>query len=213
MSKTSKQKIDLSTPLTFRDAMGFPLQNADSRREVLIGALWLLVPVVGWILNMGHRISMVHKMQNGESAWRSWNNYPTLFRHGVITFLGMVEYHAPAVIVDFIAWHYEIWWLHFLAAFLWIIATVAVPGYMSHYCFKFDASEVFNPLKALRRVFEGGRNYWKAWAIALTCLAISFTGLILLGVGFLITSVWFWQVAGFSFATVFTQKFNLKETR
>lgn len=62
----------------------------------------------------------------------------------------------------------------------------------------------------MRRVFQGGRSYWHAWMIALLALACSFVGLIGFGVGFLITSVWFWQVAGFSFATVFTKTFNLK---
>jgi hypothetical protein len=33
--------------------------------------------------------------------------------------------------------------------------------------------------------------------------------LLAFGVGFFVTSVWFWQVAGFSFATVFSQRFAL----
>jgi hypothetical protein len=37
----------------------------------------------------------------------------------------------------------------------------------------------------------------------------SFVGLLAFGVGFFVTSVWFWQVAGFSFATVFSQRFAL----
>lgn len=40
-------------------------------------------------------------------------------------------------------------------------------------------------------------------------LGLSFLGLLALGVGFLVTSVWFWQVAGFSFARVFSQKHGL----
>jgi hypothetical protein len=51
--------------------------------------------------------------------------------------------------------------------------------------------------------------YWRAWAIALSALVISFAGLFGLGLGFLLTSVWFWQVAGFSFASVFTRRFEL----
>jgi hypothetical protein len=31
------------------------------------------------------------------------------------------------------------------------------------------------------------------------------------GVGFLVTSVWFWQVAGFAFATVFSDTFKLRK--
>lgn len=185
------------------------MQNADARREVVIGALWLLVPVVGWILNMGHRIMMVHRMQHGERAWPSWTNYGQLLRHGLVTFLGMVEYHAPAVIVDAIAWRFGVGWLHAVAAILWVLATVAVPGFMSHYCRDFDASEVWNPRKALRRVFEGGTAYWKAWALVCGYLALSFVGLLGGGVAFLFTSVWFWQSAGYSFATVFTRKFEL----
>ena len=80
---------------------------------------------------------------------------------------------------------------------------------LAKYGLQFDTSEVFNPLKALRRVAQGGRGYWHAWLIALAALGVSFLGLLGFGVGFLVTSVWFWQVAGFSFATVFSQRFDL----
>ena len=88
-------------------------------------------------------------------------------------------------------------------------ATLAIPGFMSHYCRRFDPAELYNPLRALRRCFEGGASYWRAWGIALAALVLSFAGLLGLGIGFLVTSVWFWQVAGFSFASVFTRRFSL----
>ncbi len=203
------KKIDLTTPLSLRAAFLFPLQSTLARREVLHGGLLLLIPIVGWILNMGHRIAMTHRMQHGQSAWPAWTNYPALFKHGLITFLGMVEYHAPAVICEILARqnHSTAW--HVAAAVLWLLATIAVPGFMSHYCYTLDPREVFDPLRALRRVLQGGRSYWHAWSIAFAALLMSFTGLLAFGVGFLITSVWFWQVAGFSFATVFTQQFRL----
>jgi hypothetical protein len=179
---------------------------------VLLGALVLCIPVLGWLLNMGHRIAMVHRMQHGESAWPAWRNPRALLFHGIITFLGMAEYHAPAVLCAFLGWRTGHLSLYVVAAVLWMVATAAVPGYMSHYCFAFDPREVFNPLRAMRRVFEGGRSYWHAWAIVLASLACSFLGLLGLGVGFLITSVWFWQTAAFCFATVFSQKFNLRAT-
>ena len=68
---------------------------------------------------------------------------------------------------------------------------------------------MFDPARALRRVRQGGRAYWHAWGITLAALAVSFVGLLGLGLGFLVTSVWFWQVAGYSFATVFSQRFDL----
>ena len=208
---SSNHSVNLQTPLSFATAFRFPLQTSQSRKEVIIGGLLLLLPIIGWILNMGHRIMMVHQMQHGKSAWPAWKDYPVLFRHGLITFLGMVEYHLPAVVVEYFAWRNELLILHIIAGILWVVATVAVPGYMSHYCQNFDPQEIFNPFRALRRVFEGGHLYWKAWAIALTALVLSFTGLIAFGIGFLFTSVWFWQVAGYSFATVFTGKFGLRK--
>ena len=207
----AQQEIDLSAPLRLSTAFRFPLQSRIARIEVAIGALWLLVPIVGWILNMGHRIAMTHRMQHGESARPSWRDYPALMRHGTITFLGMVEYHLPAIICELVAWHSDSGWLHAIAVLLWIVATISVPGYMSHYCFTLDPREVFDPFRAMRRVVEGGQAYWRAWAIALAALLCSFLGFVVFGVGFLFTSVWFWQVAGFSFATVFYDAFHLRK--
>ena len=175
-----------------------------------MGGLLLLVPVVGWILNMGHRIEMTHRMQHGQPAWPAWTNYRQLWKDGCLTLLGMIEYHAPAVVVGFIGWYFHLTPLYPLAAALWIAATLAVPGYMSHYCYARDPQEIFNPLRAMRRVWQAGPGYWHAWAIALSALALSFVGLLGLGIGFLWTSVWFWQVAGFSFATQFTRVFDLR---
>jgi hypothetical protein len=204
------QPIDTRTPLSLITSFAFPLQNAAARREVLIGALWLLIPVVGWLFNMGHRIRMVHRMQQGLPAWPAWNNYPQLLRDGSLTFLGMVMYHTPAMLLAAVAWWLDLRLLYAVAAGLWLLATVAVPVYMSHYCRELDPAEIFDPARAMRRVFQGGAAYWHAWLIALAALGLSFSGLVAFGVGFLITSVWFWQVAGFSFATVFSQKFELQ---
>ncbi len=170
---------------------------------------------------MGHRIMMTHRMQQGLSAWPAWPGWRTredreawraLLRHGLLAFLGMVEYHAPATVCAALARVLNLPWLNVPAAALWIAATIAVPGYMSHYCRELDPREIFDPVRAMRRVAQGGAAYWHAWGIALTALALSFTGLLALGVGFLVASVWFWQVAGFAFATVFTRRFSLQST-
>ncbi|NKB88498.1 MAG: hypothetical protein GKS06_09780 [Acidobacteria bacterium] len=208
--ENADQEIDLTTALSLRASFSFPLQSKLARREIVIGGLWLLVPGIGWLLNMGHRIVMVHNMQHGRSAWPAWSNYPALLRHGAITFLGMLEYHAPAIVCGVGAWLTGNGWLWVAAVVLWIPATIAVPGFMSHYCLHLDAREIFDPLRAMSRVFEGGAAYWRAWTIVLLALALSFVGLLALGVGFLFTSVWFWQAAGFSFATVFSEKFGLR---
>ena len=205
----TERPIDLGTPLRLRSAFAFPLQTREGRTELFIGAALLLLPVVGWLLNMGHRVQMVHNMQTGGPPWPAWRQYRRLLKYGTVTFLGMVQYLAPAILLGALAWKSGSTVLGIVAVWLCALAVVAVPGFMSHYCLRFDAKEVFNPIKAFRRVAQGGRGYWHAWLIALPALGVSFLGLLAFGVGFLVTSVWFWQVAGFSFATVFSQRFDL----
>jgi hypothetical protein len=209
---TPSRPIDLSTPLSFRTSFGFPLQSALARREVLIGALLLVfLPGVGWLLNMGHRIQMVHRMQQGLPAWPAWTDWLALLRHGFVTLLGMIYWHLPGALTIAIGVHFDRPVVVILGALFFLCGTVAVPGYMTHYCRAFDVREVFSPLLAIRRIRGAGRAYWRAWSIAASALALSFVGLVGFGAFFFVTSVWFWQVAGFSFASVFTQTYGLEK--
>ena len=151
----------------------------------------------------------MHRLQHGEPPWPAWENYAQLLRHGLITFGGMLYYSAPGLALAYVSWALRSRAAAVAAAGLLVAATLAIPGYMSHYCREFDPAEIYNPLRALGRCIQGGRAYWHAWLIALCALVVSFSGLLALGVGFLFTSVWFWQVAGFSFARVFTRRFGL----
>jgi hypothetical protein len=197
--------VDLGDPLTLRSSFAFPLQSPLARREVAIGAVLLLVPVVGWLLNMGHRVVMVHHMLHGRAAWPAWRGYPELLRHGAVTFGGMLYYASPGLALGFVGWRAGSEAAMAAGAALLALAVIAIPGYMTYYCVDFDPAEIYDPFRALGRVARGGRAYWQAWGIALAALALSFVGLLALGVGFLFTSVWFWQVAGFSFARAFYQ--------
>ena len=202
--------IDLRTPLSLGTSFRFPLQSRPARRDVLIGAGVLLLPGVGWLLNMGHRIVMVHRMLHGDSAWPAWTHPVTLLRHGAVTFAGMMYYYAPGIVLGVAGYRMDRAWMLVLGLVLVLLATVAIPGYMTHYSRAFEAREIFHPLRALSRVAQGGRAYWHAWAIALAALGLSFLGLLAAGAGFLVTSVWFWQVAGFSFARVFARTHALQ---
>ena len=207
---TRVTSITIHDPLTLKRALAFPVQSSVARRDLAIGAALLLVPVVGWLLNMGHRIRFVHNMQHGRDPFPAWHapyvcGRDSLLRHGFVTFAGMVLYHSPASLCIAIATFAGERRLFIIAVPFWLVATAIIPGYMTAYCRAFDAREVFDPRRAIRRVAEAHPAYWHAWAIALTALAGSFLGLTAFIIGFLITSVWFWQTAGFAFASVFTQ--------
>lgn len=203
--------ITLDSPLTLKNALLYPLQSPASRRDALIGALWLLVPVVGWLMNMGHRIVATNRALRGENPWPAWGT-SGIFRHGLVTFAGMVVYHAPSTVCFILADWTQSPALYVIAILLWLAGTCVVPGYMTRYCVDFDAKQVFNVARSVRAVLRAGPAYFHAWAIVLVLLAASFLGLFLLGVGFLFTSVCFWQSAAFCFANVMKRRLDAFET-
>lgn len=198
--------ITLASRLSLANAFRFPLQSRASRRDLLIGGLVLLIPVPGWLLNMGHRIVVTHRMLHGDqSPWTAWTHPGQLLRHGLITFAGMVLYYAPASALAWIGLRTDSPPLLIAAGLLWIAGTLVVPGYMTAYCVSYDAREVFNVTRSVRRVIFAGPAYWKSWAITLAAMACSFLGLLGFGILFFWTSVWFWQAAAFSFANTMTR--------
>jgi hypothetical protein len=107
--------------------------------------LSVVLPGVGWLLNMGHRIMVVHRMQHGHAPWPAWQDYRQLLRHGVTTFVGMVYYYIPGLIALYSWWVVGSEAFAALAATLIAGATLAIPGYMSHYCRELDPAEIYNP--------------------------------------------------------------------
>ena len=145
--------VDLNTPLSFSSSFRFPLQSALARREVLIGAaLLVLLPGWGWLLNMGHRIAYVRNMQDGRPPFPAWTGWRQLTWDGLVTFAGMVWYHAPASACIAAGTLLESTPLLALGALLWCAATAVVPGYMTHYCKHGDALAIFNPALAVLAV-------------------------------------------------------------
>ena len=211
MNSAEDNRIDVRQPLTLWNALRFPLQSAASRRDVVLGGLWLFVPVFGWLLNMGHRVRVVHRMHRYGEPWPAWERPRELLRHGALTFAGMVWYGWPGVSIAVAGAHFDNTALLVFGVVLWMLAVIAIPGYMSHYCCDYDPREIFDPFRALRRVRQGGAAYWKAWSIVIVAMSLSFLGLLAGGIGFVFTSVWFWQVAAFCFASVFTQCFSLSK--
>ena len=59
MRDPNDESIDLRTPLSLRTSFAFPLQSPAARRDVILGGLLLLLPGIGWLLNLGHRIVVV----------------------------------------------------------------------------------------------------------------------------------------------------------
>jgi hypothetical protein len=77
-------KIDLHSDLTLVNAFRFPVQSPAACRDLALGGLLLWIPVVGFVLNMGYRLQLVHRLQKGESPWPNWKHFSVLLRRGAV---------------------------------------------------------------------------------------------------------------------------------
>ena len=61
-----------------------------------------------------------------------------LLRHGLVTFGGMAYYYLPGASLGWMGWRMDSALLAACGAVLLALATLAIPGYMTHYCRAFD---------------------------------------------------------------------------
>jgi len=204
-----EKPLSIRNELTFREAFRFPVHSPLARRELLIGAALLLIPFVGWVLNMGHRLHLVHHMLAGRPAHPAWSDWRSLFVRGLVATLVIIIAHLPGGSVIAVALMLDSLLLTLIGVILLLMGVFVLPGFMTFYAREFDSRVLLNPVLAIRRVLNGGSVYFKAWMIGLTAWALAFLGLLVFGLGFLLTSVWFWQVAAFAFASAMVKAHDL----
>jgi hypothetical protein len=200
--------LHVSEPLTWRSAFLFPVRTPEGRRDVLIGGLLILfLWPIGWVLNLGNRLNVVRRLYHGEprvfTGFRPIGD--TLIR-GCISFATIACYLSPALLTGaaavflkfrgYDAAHYA---FAAACAALFVLGVFTLPGCMTVYAAERDPSVLRHPFLAFRRAWTHRRAYGRAWAISLFAVLASFLGLLALGVGFLFTSVWSWEVVGYAF--------------
>ena len=195
--------------LGWRDALLFPIATPDGRRDVLVGGLAVifLLPV-GWILNLGARLDVVQRLYVGDAPYfRGFRPWRRTFRRGCISAATIFSYLSPSLTLSALGWlAYAREWgmtavvaLALAAALAFVLGVFTLPGCMTVYACEGDASVLRRPRQAFRRALAHRRVYLEAWAISLAAVALSTLGLLALGVGFVFTSVWAWEVVGYAF--------------
>lgn len=200
--------INLPVQPSFRDSFLFPLKTPAARRDLFIGGTLLVTLLPGWILNLGHRLELVHRLAaNDRPAFRGFSPWGFTFVRGLQAFLAISVYLSPCLIMGAIAW---VLWSSklFVGAagfgsvsfFLFVGGVYVLPGGMTRNAAYRDMSYLYRPDRAYQIARQGGLRYLKAWLIALTSIVLSFLGLLAAGIGFLYTSVWAWMVVGYAFS-------------
>ncbi len=194
----------MDNELTFQECFTFPVATHAGRRDIFVGGLLLLALIVGWILNLGHRLEVVHRLaKNDPPFFRGFTPWSLTFWLGLRAFSAIATYLFPAFLCFALAFFTSggprILFLA-LAVPLFMLAIFVLPGGMTHNAAYRDMSLLYRPDKAWIIARTGGRRYLKAWLIALTAITLSFAGLLLGGIGFLFSSVWAWSVVGYAFS-------------
>lgn len=193
--------------LGWRACFSFPLQDEEARRDVLIGAALLLIPLIGWIFNLGHRLDVVHRLFHHDPPWfRGFAPWGLTFKRGLMAATAITLYLSPAIVFALTAWYTDALYLFAPAGVCFVLAIYALPGGMTYNAAYGDIRYLYRPDKAFARAREGGMLYLRAWAIALAAISLSLLGLLALGLGFLVTSVWAWMVVGYAFSKALSLK-------
>lgn len=191
--------------LTLRECFAFPFAAPRGVADTVEGALWLLTLPIGWVLNLGHRLDVVHRLFHDKPPYfQGFRPYGRTFVRGLKAALAIAVYLCPAVLLSLLVLFVQDTTVQMLAGgaavVCFVLAVFSLPGGMTYNAAFNDLTYLYRPDKAFRRARQGGRLYLKAWGIALLAVSLSFLGLLAFGIGFLFTSVWAWQVVGFAFS-------------
>jgi hypothetical protein len=182
------------------------VSTPQARRDLFVGAAWLLAAVIGWVVNMGHRLDVVQRVYHDQPPYfRGFAPVGGTFVRGLKAAGAIAVYLSPAMILGTVGGlqyeHTAVFVpLVSLAGVAFAVGIFVLPGGMTYNAAFNDLSYLYRPDKAMRRALEGGRLYLRAWTIAAAAITLSLLGLLAAGVGFLVTSVWAWQVVGYAFS-------------
>ena len=161
----------------------------------------MLCPPVGWLLNMGHRLDVVYRIYHDQPPYyRGFTPWSHTFLRGLKAAAAILTYLSPALVCGLIgALRSDPGWLT-VSGLFFVLAIYILPGGMTYNAAFNDISYLYRPDRAFLRAIEGGTDYLHAWLISLAAIALSFLGIVGLGIGFLYTSVWAWMVVGYAFS-------------
>jgi hypothetical protein len=195
------QSVDHHLPPGILESFRFPMSSPEARHDLLVGGtVLMLLPPIGWVLNMGHRLGVVYRIYHGLPPYHpGFAPWSTTFLRGLKALAAILLYLTPAMLCG-LGVGMGTTWLAVPGSVCLVLAVYILPGGMTYNAAFNDLRYLYRPDHALRRALEGGRAYLWAWVIALLAISLSLLGLLALGIGFFYTSVWAWMVVGYAFS-------------
>ena len=195
---------------SLRDLFGFPLRSRQSRHDIVMGGLlFLLVPFVGWALNLGHRYLVMRRVYRNEPPYfRGFRPILEKARASVIVMWGGLWYLGIAMTM-LIPWVVGMRTTATLVLLVMGVVTFAIglflfPAAINTFVRDGNATILRRPDQAFAHMRRAGRAYLWAWCVGAASIALSCAAVVLLVVGFFIASAWAWSVIGVAFGCAMT---------
>lgn len=170
-------------------------------------AVIFLLPI-GWILNLGARLDVVHRFYTEDKPYfRAFKPLKQTFLRGCVSATTIFCYLFPANVFFTTAFLLNFYdqsplYVSISSVFgllLFILGVYTLPGCMTVYACELDPDVLKDPVRAFIRARGNHEIYMKAWIISISAILLSFFGLLFFIVGFFFTSVWAWEVVGYAF--------------
>jgi len=149
-----------AAPPTLRESFLFPLATPEARRDLVTGGLTLLLPPRGWVLNMGHRLDVVHRIyHDAPSYYRGFRPWGRTALRGLKALTAILVYLSLGACCAALGYLQRSALLGGAGALLLLLAVYVLPGGMTLNAAHDDISYLYRPDRAARRALEGGRAY------------------------------------------------------
>lgn len=214
-------KTFFAADLSWRKSFLFPLETKEARRDLVVGGLAVLLTLIfGWILNLGYRLVVINRVYRDEKPYfRGFAPWKETFWRGFVAFLAISLYLSPAAVSGLTAIlirNYQpssMQWIFVgTSIVLLLFAVFTLPSGMTVYAAEGTTMLLRSPKQAFLRAWKKRNIYTKAWIISFAAILLSFVGLLFVGVGFFFTSVWAWEVVGYTFVVALYADDSLQAT-
>ncbi len=207
-----------------REVLAFPLRTASRRRDILAGGLlFLCVPILGWILNLGHRWRVMERLYLDDPPWfRGFRPLDGTFARGIGVGLMGLAYLGPGAAIAVAAWATAHgWWtwpLVGLGIAVALMAFHAFPFAMARFAQTRDPRWLVRHAVAYRAALRYGAPYVRMWIVTWSAITISVAPVFvaascvhllgwtawawLLALPFPFLSPWAWSALGYGFGTI-----------
>jgi hypothetical protein len=85
--------------MNFMDALQYPMQDKNWLTKLFIGAVVLLVPIIGGMVVLGYGLRLIQMIYRREPGLPEWDDWGGDLTRGFMALLGILIYFIPSILI------------------------------------------------------------------------------------------------------------------